>query len=319
MPLLLTEGAELVVDKAPPFFKDFVGQRLTGGTLELRPENPRPVPPYHAHLVVRTAEGPVALDITLRPVQPAPDGFDGALAGSFGGLLVTVRFRQLDGVGSINWLFNYGPSTKPLRERLAALHFMSALRETGEVTITDRGPTKRPEIQAGIKPGELPDSIRALTAYLEDLVVISDWSNATLDVPPTTEPRDTAVVARTAKLIRDRGSEVTWTGLTRTVTQEELAKLNTGGLQLALVRSLAANINDQLVELGDTHFVVTRYVVTVKAENTDGTYDVGITPADDKAASVFEHLSRPAKPRKEPPSARQKSHRARKRKNRRRR
>jgi hypothetical protein len=317
MPLSLTEGAELVVEKAPPFFQDFVGQRLTGGTLELRPENPRPIPPYHAHLAVRTAEGPAALDITLRPVQPAPDGFDGALAGSFGGLLVTVRFRQLNGVGSINWSFNYGPSAKPLRERLAALRFMTALRETGELTITDRGPTKRPEIQAGIKPGELPDSIRALAAYFEDLVVISDWSNATLDVPPTIEPRDAAVIAQTAKLIRDRGSEVTWTELTRTVTEEELAKLNAGGLQLALVRSLSANINDQLVELGATHFVATRYVVTVKAENTDGTYDVSITPADNEAASGFEHLSRPPKPRRAPPSASQKGRGAWKRKNRR--
>lgn len=232
---------------------------------------------------------------------------------------VTVRFRQLDGVGSINWMFNYGPSTKPLRERLAALQFMSALRETGELTITDRGPTKRPEIQAGIKPGELPDSIRALTAYLEDLVVISDWSNATLDVPPTIEPRDAAVVARTAQLIRDRGSEVRWTELARTVTEKELAKLNAGGLQLALVRSLAASINSRLVEIGDTHFVVTRYRVTVKAENADGTCDVSITPADDEAASVFEHLSRPSKPRKAPPSAPQKGRATRKRKNRRRR
>jgi hypothetical protein len=307
----LTEGVEVVVTQAPPAFEQLVGERLTAGTLEVGPAEPLarptppPPPPYHTRISVETDEGPVSLDVTLLPAETPPPGFDGALVGSYGGLQVSAMFRAVEGGGELKWNFHYTTDESPLRERVAALRLIRALGDSGQAVITDRGPSKRPEIRAATPPVQLPQDLRALVAYLEDLLAISDWTGVEFEVPDFTDGEGAATVARVAKLIRDSGWLVRWSEIELTVGREEMENLSAGQRQLALVRTLAARINNQVVELGFTHVVVTEYQLTVVAEHADGTFAVRLEPPTGDAGEVFERLTKqepqPGKKRPPPP------------------
>ncbi len=314
----LTEGVEVVVTQAPPAFEQLVGERLTGG-LEVGPATPlarpTPPPPYNARISVETDEGPVSLDVTLLPSDTPPPGFDGAFVGSYGGLQVLAMYRAVEGGGQLKWNFCYTTGESPLRERVAALRLVSALSDSGQAVITDRGPSRRPEVRAETQPLQLPQDLRALVAYLEDLLAISDWTGVEFVVPDFVNGEGAATVARVAKLIRDAGWKVRWSEIELTVGREEMLKLSAGQQRLAVVRTLAARINDQVVELGFTHVVVTEYQLTVVDEHADGTLAVRIEPPTDDAGEVFEHLTKhePQPGKKRPPPPPRKTARNRKR------
>jgi len=307
----ISEGVDVVVTQAPPAFEGLVGERLSGGTLNIAPADAQtppqaaPPPPYEARFTVETGSGPVVLDLTLRPAEVPPEGFDGALVGSLGGLTASAMFRRVEGGGLLKWNFHFAPDDSSLRDRVAALRLLRALSDTGRLVIADRGPTNRPDVSAEMAPAELHGDFRALIAYLEDLLVISEWASVELEVPESIDAEGVATVARVASLIRERGWLVRWSDVRLRVGAAEMEKLAAGGMQLAVVRTLAARINGRVVDLGFTHVVLTEYKLRVVTEHEDGTSEVRIDPPNDTANEVFEHLTRqeprPGKKRPPPP------------------
>lgn len=321
----LSEGVEVVVTQAPPAFDKLVGERLTGGTLEIGPAPGAPAapppPPYDARFQVETEHGVETLDLTLRLADTPPPGFDGAFIASYGGLEVSAMFRRVGEGGQLRWNFHYATDASALRERVAALRFLRALSDAGQVVITDRGHTKRPELRAETPVGELPAEFRALIAYFEDLLAISDWTSVELEVPTLINGEAAATVARVARMVRDGGWLVRWSDIEVIVSREGLEELRAGGKQFAVVRTLAARINDQVVELGSTHLVLTEYELTAVTEQADGTFTVQINPPNEEAAEVFEHLSKhevEPRARRPPPPPRKRSGRRKRSKRRRR-
>ena len=292
-PVEITEGIEVTLKKGPPAFEELVGQTITEGTLSLGPATPALAPappPYNARLKAESDRGIETVDVRLLPAKVPPAGFDGALVGSTGALDVENIFRQVPGGGQLGWNFHYRPSGHTLREQVAALRFLRAAVEGGEVVITDRGPTKRPPLRHQLDRAKLSATEAfGILAFLEDLLAISEWTGVELDVPELVDYQAAYTVAVVAKMIRKRGQPVRWEHFEATVGSEGLARLNEGG-HLLVDRALATRINDQILQLGFTRINIEAYKLVATTDNADGTHSVRIEPPSDKAADVFEHL-----------------------------
>jgi hypothetical protein len=70
----------------PPAFKDMVGKRVTGGTVQLgKAKRVRPrVPPFKARIQADSDRGTAAVDVQLRQVDDVPDGWEALYADAGG-------------------------------------------------------------------------------------------------------------------------------------------------------------------------------------------------------------------------------------------
>jgi hypothetical protein len=289
----IPEGTEVVFENTPPGLRDFQGERLIGGQLDLHVPAP-PSPPWNARLTVQSANGPVIFDVTLIRAKEPPDGFDVALVGAHGGLDVSLRFIHLgDGNGKLGAHFHFRPDDSSLTDRLAALRFLATVTATGEFEISDRGPTRREPMTLSVPKTELTLGLRVLLAFLEDVHIIADWMDAEPTVPDVIDSELAVRTARIAKRIRDGGQLVRWAPFEMTVTRAGLAQAQAPGYQLAAVQQLSVKLYDeQILPFGYTLSIITEYHVEVLAEHPDGTAHVRFSPPDELTAELFERMFR---------------------------
>lgn len=301
----LTSGVKVTMTKVPPGLEGLMEEPVSEGIVELGPAEPPPKPPpppWVARLKVETERGEASLDVTLKPGEKPPPEWDGILVGSFGGLEVRALFRYLDDRGQISWSFTHRFDDSSLRDRVTALRMFDVLHGTGDVVITDHGGTGRPEMRVKTAPQQLPDDWAALIAFVEDLLAISQWSGAELNIPETISREIAYTVATVARAIRDGGQWVRWDNLEPTVTAEGLTQLERGG-RVLVEQDLAARIDDRVVELGLARLLIDDYRVAEANEKDDGTYAVRLEPPDETVAQVFQTLHKRSPPaaRKPPP------------------
>jgi hypothetical protein len=317
-PVEISEGVEVTLRRAPPAFEELVGKPMTEGLLALGPAEPVPLPkapPFNARLKAKGKRRTETIDVRLLPAERPPPNFDGALVGSRGALSVEAIFRGKPDGGQIGWNFHYRAGTHTLREQIAALRFLRAAVESGEVTITDRGPTTRPPMRHRLDRSKLAATdMFGVLAFLEDLLEISKWTSVELNVPDLVDYETAYTTAVVAKMIRNRGQPVRWENFETTVDSEGLARLKQGG-QLFVDRTLATQIDNRVLQLGFTRIHIEAYKLAGHTRHPDDTHTVRIEPPDEKRADVFEHLYKQANaksPRRRAPHAARKKGKRRK-------
>ncbi len=301
----IDEGLDITFTRMPPGFDDFVGERLTGGTMKFGRVGParRPVPPWKAHLRAESGEGQAELTVKLHPVATPPDGWDGALAGEYGGLTVTAMFRQRGDGGELRWNFTYARTRASVGEQLDALRFMRAISAPGELVITDRGGSGRPEIRMATPVEPLGQGHRALVAFLEDVHAIEKFAGVEFELPAQVRGADANRVGVIAEAVRNGGYSGTWDDFEMTVPSDNIEPLREGRV-VRWERPVAANVLGRVVDLGYTQVDVAGYVIASEQEAPDqpGYTIVRLEPASPESASVFERLvKKPTNAQRRPP------------------
>ena len=312
-------GLDVSFTNVPPALEHLVAEHEGGGYVELgatEPTPPPPPPPWQARLHVETDRGQADLDVRLEPGGQAPPDWDGVLEGSVGGMDVRALFWRRADRGQIRFDFTYRfASPASLKERVKALHAFAVLHGEGRVVITDHGSTGRPEMNVATAPRELPRELSALSAFIEDLLSISDWAGVVVDPPEQVEPATIRAVASVARMIREGGQLVRWDYLEPVVTPEGIAQLQEGG-RLLLEQPIGVKIEEQTVDLGFTRMVVDEYKIAAVVEERGGS-KVRLEPPDTASAEIFQTLHRVRQPTASaPPGSPRKGARKRKRKGR---
>jgi len=287
-------GLEISINNVPPALEHLVAAQESGGYIELGAAEqilPPPPPPWQAHLRIETDRGRADLDVRLEPGRDVPPDWDGVLEGSVGGMDVQALFRRRGDGGQISFDFKYRfASPASLEERVKALHAFAVLHGDGEVVITDRGSTGRPEMRIATAPRELPREWSALTAFVEDLLSISDWAGVAVDLPEEVDPTTIRVVADMARMVREGGRLVRWDYLEPVVTPEGLAQLQEGG-RLLFEQSIGIMVEEQTIDLGFTRMVVHEYKIADVVEEDTGS-KVRLEPSGGESAEIFQTLHR---------------------------
>jgi hypothetical protein len=283
------EGLDFTFTRLPPGLEHLVGQRMTGHQIVLgKPEPVRlPVPPWQA----RVAAGEASLDVRLTEMPQPPDGWDLGLSGSSGGLVATMLFRRRGEGGQMTLNFHYTRGDAPVREQLAALHFLRAATAADAVVVTDQGETGRPELRLPPSVDSLPPELDVLIAFLENVRSIEEWVEIEFMLPETITATDAQGVARLAAIIRDGGWRATWNHFELTLATEGIEPLR-GGHVLRVEQLMKANVLGRTVELGFGQFEFVDFHIASEdpAPDQPGQVVVRIEPNSAEAANVFQRL-----------------------------
>jgi hypothetical protein len=290
------EGLDLTFDRLPLGLDDLVGQTLTGGTVEIgRPERVRrPMPDWDAELTMVTSKGRRSVRALLSQSEQPPEGFDDALVGRFGGMLIAAKFRRHETGGEIHWTFRHERNSSPVRDQVAALRFLALLTEGGRLIVSDRGLTRRrPPFELNVAKGVLSPQSQALVAFFEDILVIEEWTGETFELPDGVSGAELQRIAAVASLVRDGGRSISWSDATFRVGEAGAERLKAGGV-LRVEQALSAVALDKTLELGIAQIDIPEYeIADVRAASGEpGAYDVDIVPPGGVASDVFERLSK---------------------------
>lgn len=304
----ITEGLDVTFNRMPPFFASQTGRRMSGATVQLksveddRPQ--RPVPEWRAQIRMTTGSDSASLHVRLRQAETAPEGWDGALAGQHRGVSVTALFRRTSAGGEIRFDLKHAPDGSPVREQLAGMQFLEAVRRGGTMTITDRGKAQRPSMQMDKPPSEIPPDARALLALLSDLSIIEEGTGAKFVLPDEISAKQVRHIAEVAALIREGERSVTWSDANVTVLEPALATLREGGV-LRTEGTASTVILGLEVELGvvQQHMPAYEVVDVTPLQDQDGTFRVHLKPPNPEAAKIKEFLTKTEVRRHGPPPA----------------
>jgi hypothetical protein len=304
------DGLDLTFTQLPPGFSDLVGRRLTGGTIRLTPSaTPHvPIPPLDAHLHATTDAGTSSFDVLLEPTETAPDGWDGALQGHRAALTVTALFRKEDSGGRIRWNYSYARDDTPVREQLATLNFLRALSGTGELTITDRGTSGRPEQRMAIVGKPLSGQMHALITLFEYLRTVEKWTDVEFTLPETISGQEAIDIATVAAIVRNGGRSMTWHDLEATLPESGIDVLRRGQL-IRIEQTVAARLLGSEISLGHTRVDIADYkLVSATPASEVGQVAIRIEPQDAGGGEVFEHLTKDPTPVRRPPPPPRRKH-----------
>lgn len=254
------EKAELTFDQLPPALGDHIGRPMEG-SVSFSPLNPPPPAPWDAQLTVTRGEERVEVEVDLKPVAP-PDGFDGALEGTWAGMTVRVLTLWEGTEGRAQFSYSYSLSDGSAREQLKALQFVDlASKPDGTLEIVDRHNSKR---TASLETGAADDQqpLEALEAFLGWIVEIEDWSNTKLPVKAdsfTTENFES--VGQVSASVRKGGLDVVIHEFEfEESTEGDLDSLDQGG-PIVMRRSVGARLLGVEIPLGRSQLVVEHYDV----------------------------------------------------------
>ena len=200
----IEEGFKITPERLPPLFADMVG-RPARARLQLTPEPPKP---WQIVFHAATDRGDETLRMTLDPMTKPPAGWHAGFRGDYGGVAVRLTVRSVQGGGieiRINW--QHTADDSPTHEQADALRFLCALHGSGELTISDEGrgwPDLKHELQA--KPFELG----SLLEFLENVVVIEDWTGEEVPIPDSIDATEAGFVAMVANAIRRGRLPMRW-------------------------------------------------------------------------------------------------------------
>jgi hypothetical protein len=261
-PAEITGGLDLTFTRLPPGLADLEGRTITGGTIRLGAPVPVsvPIPPWDAEFAAHSDAGAGSVRLMLRPTDSAPEGWDGALQGRRGGLTATASFRRVGEGGQINWNFNFARDASPVAEQLRTVRFLHALSGKGDVTITDRGPSRRPQESIPTRGVEPSHQLRALTALLEDLDSIERRADVKFSLPETITEHELRAIAAVAAMVRNEGADITWRDAELTMPGSSAEALRDAP-PLRVEQDLGARILGQEFALGKTQVDLADYTL----------------------------------------------------------
>lgn len=289
----IQEGLDVTFTQMPPAYKDIVGERLVGGTVQLGPvERLRPAaPPWTARMRASTDVAVASLVVRLQQGDVVPDGWDDAFVGRYGGLQVTAMFRRRGTGGELRWNFRHARDDSPAREQVAALQFVKAACGTGEILFSDAGDTGRPDLRIPTTPAEFPAEAQALLAFLEDVQTIEEWADVEYVLPDTVSALEARDVAYIANIVRNQGRSITWKNFEMVVRRPGVQPLRDGRL-LRVETKASADLFGRVVPLGYSRMELADYRVAAvqPAPGQPDSFHVRIEPVDGSGAAIFEQL-----------------------------
>lgn len=290
--IVLGSGVDVTFTQMPPAFEAMVGQRITNASVRLTAhDEPRRVPPpFEARLAAKTDRGEATWDVRLDP-REAPDDWDHALVGSAGGMTASLLLRERDGRGQSMWSFDYRQDDSPAADQLAAMRFLRALSGTGDVVVSDRGTTNRPDMGTATEPREFPEVGDAVIALLEDVVTVEEWAEVQLPVSSFSTAGEFHDLAVLAHGLREGGWRSTWHNVDVVVKEEGLSQLRDGGVML-IEQKLFARLAGREIAIGFVRNPLKAYRIAAETVLPDGQYKVRLEPPDAESAKFFQQVGK---------------------------
>lgn len=304
------DGIEVTWEQLPPGLSEDLDKPMKG-TLTIGPsERPRPPTPWKARVIASVGERQDTLDLDLKPVDP-PDGWAGCLQGHFAGLILRVIFRPHDTGGEATLKYSYTLGANSAQDQLHALRFLDLIaQEGGTMRVVDRKGSDR-EFSLPTGAPENTEPLKALTAFLESIVEIEQWSGTRIAVSPEkfTDKyfREAATVAAA---LRRGGFNGQFHQVEMSLPDEQLELVQTGG-EMLVERDLSAKVLDQEVELGRTRIQIHGYRFEELGNAPDGNHLVRLTPKSESSSKVFEQIIKPKVTKPPPPPPRKRGKRKR--------
>jgi hypothetical protein len=246
-----------------------------------------PATVWQAHMEVETTLGHAALDLNLCPLHDAPSGWDNALEGSFGGLVIRLLLRGTKTGGELSMTWQYTMGEAPVEHQRDALRFLRALHGKGILWTRDRQ-AEHARLPLDLDGHDLSPEIEGVIALLEDLVIIQHASGQTFELPDEVDAEEAHAIAFAAKWIRDRALPVTWDNFTATVPPENLAAFASGD-EIRIEENAFMRLFDQEVFLGKRILVLRDARITATeatADSPKAKVRVTLEPVSDAARHV---------------------------------
>jgi hypothetical protein len=223
----ISQGVQLRFDRLPPLMQTHVSDEpMEGLEITIGPSDAPPAR-WPARLVTRSDAGEAEIDIDLEPVQP-PDGWDGALQGSRGGLIATLLFQRTPTPG-VKFNFNFSiDSTQPVADQVAATSTLVALHGKGTLDIHATDGSRPEPLTLDFDGGELPEFFVVLHRLVTDVRLLEEWSGLTLTIPHTISRDEMLAVAEAAYIIREGKSGTTFDQVTLELPEDEYKPFESG-------------------------------------------------------------------------------------------
>jgi hypothetical protein len=304
----IREGIDVTFRRMPPAYDDLVGNPIAGPTITIGPAQGVParrqIPDWDAELRVCSPTDRIghAFRLVLQELEKVPAGWDDAISGTRGGLTVTALFRHDESNGAIRWEFTHVLDESPIAEQLLAVEFLNAVQASNEFVVLDRGTTGRPDFRVRRTAQAITPESRALTALLSDLSVLEQFADTRFALPAAIDPEDVRDIARTASLVRNKGSEATWSSARLTIPAGSLRRLSAGGV-MVVDATASVTIFGKTIELGRIRRTLSSYRVASVEPSSDeaGQLNVQIKPLDAASDRIFETLEPQSRVRRPPP------------------
>lgn len=129
-------GVGIRFDQLPSVFEGMAPAEKELAEITIRAERARPAP-WDARVLVETNRGKASIDVYLEPSEP-PAGWDGALAGSAGGLTISLLMRERANSGEVQATWRYRGIGGDPRLRGRALAVVDAVHGAGTLTLEER-------------------------------------------------------------------------------------------------------------------------------------------------------------------------------------
>lgn len=279
------EGVEVTFSRLPAAFENLIGRALHDQVVTLKPHRLLPLP-WAARVIVESDLGCEELDFDLQPLPEPVADWDDGLVGESAGVLMRMLFRWRESGGAIN--VHWSPARRGLaaRDQLRTLRFLRALSGRGEARVEDREGDRDPLVYP-TQPRELPKDTTALLAFLEDVVLVEDWTGGRFELPDEIQPVDLRDVAIVAHSLRNGGHEIRLEKLELTVDATGLAALKAGE-PIVSDQGVSARLFGQTLEVGRSRYTLQNYKVTA-VRPAGGQYDeVRVEPVDEEAGRLFQ-------------------------------
>lgn len=298
------KGVGITWEQLPPAFSEQLGKAVEA-EVTIGPAARPPPAPWSARVDVEVGASKANVDLDLKPADP-PEGWDGCLQGYFAGMTMRLFFRAVGDGGESTIKYQYSLNSHPAREQLRALRFMDLIAlEGGTMRISDRARSDR-EVTLATGAPEDSQRLEALTAFLELIVEIEDWTGEQIPVSPekfTNEHFNWAAVVVSA--IRRGGFHINFEQLELAIDPERFAELGEGG-PLVIERTMGVKVLDHPISFGRTRINIARYGFEKVGNDSDGRPLVRIFPPDEEASKLLEIISKPVKTKRPPPPPRKK-------------
>ena len=303
------EDIEVTFEQLPPALSDDIGKPMVG-SVSFEPDQVAPPAPWDGKFIAERDGTKERLDVMLEPVDP-PEGWEGCLEGSFGGLTVRFLFRRREKGGQLGATYNYRINTSPAREQLRSLRFLDLIAmDGGTVRVVDK---RHPERDFTLDTGAPDDTgdPSALIAFLEGVVEIEEWAGQSLAIGPEVfTDANFQQVGAIAGAIRRGGFRAHFEQVELSLPPDP-KKLDVveNGAELLIEQDFGGTVLGQEIDLGRARAVIKDYNVEHQGSGTDGNTLVRLVPKSEADADVFQVITRPAKAKKPPPPPRRKKRR----------
>jgi hypothetical protein len=301
------ENVEMSWEQLPPALHEEVGKTFRG-EITIGPADGhgrRPPAPWAARIVAKRSGEKARIDLDLSPVAPPAD-WDGCLEGHLAGLTMRILVRRHETGGEMTVNYRYSLATAPAREQLGVLRLMDVIAQPGgTMTVIDRHDSERKiSLQTGVPEDTEP--LLALTAFLERVVEIEDWSGVGIPVASDAFTNENFQnIATVAAALRRGGFHILLYDSQLSIPPENMENIRAGG-PMVIRRELSVNLLGKTIELGPSQIEVPHYSFEEVGKEPNGNLLIRLTPAGGSPAKLLERIVRPRRTKRPPPPPRRK-------------